>query len=137
MVQVMQESKRLQFGEIELYTALQGKTIAGSNISALAEVLRLAMLKVGLRAANLPNKEETAVLIEYIFTNFGNFRHGEIKLAFDLALSGRLNLDRKEVSCYENFSCLYFSNIMIAYREWSREAVKNVSREIERIKLSY
>lgn len=77
------------------------------------------MVKVGLRAKNWPTDEEKVILLDHIFENYGGNRVDEIKLAFDLAIAGKLDLDYKDVVCYENFSCLYFSTIMNAYRQWA------------------
>lgn len=110
------------------------KTIIKQPVESIKEVLRLIMLKVGLRAVNLPNDEEKAVLIAHIVTEYGNHTLEEIKLAFDMAISGKLNLEQKDITCYENFSCLYFSNIMTAYRIWAKEVykfIKPVSKMIE------
>lgn len=79
------------------------------------------MVKVGLRAANWPNDFEKQILVQHIFQNFGGNRLDEIRLAFDMAIIGSLDVD---ANCYENFSCLYFSNVMYAYREWARQEFK-------------
>lgn len=89
------------------------------------------MVKVGLRAQNWPNELEKIILIQHIKENFGGNTVEEIKLAFDMAISGRLRLDEKEINCYENFSCLYFSKIMNAYRDWSVDAIVTVPRKQE------
>jgi hypothetical protein len=80
-------------------------------------------MKVGLREQNWPTQEETAVLIQHIETNYGGHTVAEIKLAFDMAISGKLDVD---ATCYENFSCLYFSKIMGVYREWAIEEHKQL-----------
>lgn len=77
------------------------------------------MAKLGLRANNLPNDLEKLVLYEHIVQNFGGNRIDEIKLAFDMAISGKFDV---EVNCYENFSCYYFSTIINAYRRWASAA---------------
>lgn len=87
------------------------------------------MLKIGLRAHNLPNEEESVVLVEHIYTNFGGHTAEEIKLAFEMAMAGKLELKPDEINCYENFSCLYFSRIMNAYRGWSSQAFKQLKTE--------
>lgn len=83
------------------------------------------MIKIGLRSANWPTPEETAVLIEHIYSNYPGHTVAEIKLAFDMAISGKLDV---EANCYESFSCWYFSSIMNAYRDWAaqeyRQSVK-------------
>lgn len=127
--QVPIEWKPCVSGEEDVFTkALQQRTINKSTVDELKQVLKLVMIKVGIRANNLPNDVEKEVLIEHIITNYGNHTPMEIKLAFDMAVSGKLDdLDNKgnvidlETNCYENFSCLYFSKIMNSYRRWARQ----------------
>lgn len=95
-------------------------------IEDLKEVLRYAMMKVGLRAVNIPADIEKQVLIEHVVSNYGNHTHEEIKLAFDLAITGKLDVDP---NCFENFSCVYFSKIMNAYRAWAGKTYKEVVKE--------
>ncbi len=82
------------------------------------DVLRYVMVKIGLRAQNWPSPEETGLLIHHIMTNYGGHTAAEIQLAFDMAVTGKLEC---EVNCFENFSCLYFSGIMNAYRKWASQ----------------
>lgn len=123
--------------ELGLLTALENIKINKSSVEEIKQVLRLTLIKIGLRSQNWPSDEEKLVLIEHIIKNYGTHTCEEIKLAFDMAIAGRLDV---EVNCYENFSCLYFSNIMNAYRSWANEAyrhlpeknnieIENVSRE--------
>lgn len=78
------------------------------------------MVKVGLRAANFPVQEEFDVLISHIYENFPGHTLPEIRLAFEMAMADKLRL-KDGANCFENFSCIYFSTIMNAYRKWSRE----------------
>ena len=123
--------------EEKLSDALTELTIIKTEkpFDAIKEALRMAMVLVGLRAANVPQSEEKGVLMAYIIENYGGHTPKEIKLAFTLAVSGKLNLEAKDVVCYENFSILYFSTIMNAYREWSKQAFchlpKNKTLSIE------
>ena len=95
----------------------------------LKQVLRMAMLMVGLRGANMPTDEEKFVLLAFIKSNYGNQTPEEIAIAFEYAVAGKLNTDCK---CYENFSCEYFGRIMNAYIEYARQETKLVKRpEIE------
>jgi hypothetical protein len=82
----------------------------------LYQVLRLIMLKVGLRPANLPAPEEKAILVAHIIKYYGQHTVPEISLAFDMAINGKLSCD---VELYENFSVKYFASIMNAYRKWA------------------
>jgi hypothetical protein len=87
----------------------------------LRNALKWAMVKVGLRGANFPKGLDKSLLLTHIFENYGNHTPDEIRLAFDLAVTGKLSLDANEVNCYESFSCLYFSKIMNAYRIWANQ----------------
>ena len=115
--------------EKEFTKALQYNPINKSTVDELKQVLKLVMLKVGIRANNLPNDVEKAVLIEHIINQYGKHTPAEIRLAFDMAMAGKLDLEDKEVVCYENFSCLYFSKIMNAYRVWARETFNQLKME--------
>lgn len=101
----------------ELQVAVNNRSIIRADLEDLKTVLRVCMVKVGLRAANWPNDMERSILLEHIYTHYGNHTPQEIKLAFDMAITGKLNC---EANCYENFSCLYFSQVMDAYRKWSK-----------------
>lgn len=112
-----------------LIEALQtSDKIAQANTEDIVKVLRLAMVKVGLRANNLPSKEETAVLLDHIRTHYAGNTVAEIRLAFEMAITGKLDLKPEDVKTFENFTCAYFSTIMNAYRAWSaveyRQAIK-------------
>lgn len=114
--------KPLKSGDEERFmVARRDIPIVNGELEYLKEVLRLVMLKVGIRANNIPDDSEKAILIEHILTNYGNHTPQEIKLAFDMAIGGKLDLDEKDVTAYENFSCLYFSKIMNAYRKWASQ----------------
>jgi hypothetical protein len=122
--------------ENALALALQQNKIVKSTVEDITQVLRWVMLKVGVREKQLPSKEEKEVLIEHILTNYGNHTPNEIKLAFDMAILGKLEdvngrgepIDL-DVNCYGDFSCLYFSKVMNAYRRWARQTFKQFQME--------
>ncbi len=136
-VQVPIEWKPCVTGEEEVFTkALQHNPINKSTVDELKQVLKLVMIKVGIRANNLPNDIEKEVLIEHIITNYGNHTPMEVKLAFDMAIAGKLDdLDKKgnvidlDINCYENFTCLYFSKIMSSYRRWARQTHNQLKKD--------
>lgn len=99
------------------------------NTEPVNGALRYAMLIIGLRANNLPTEEEKDVIVEYIQKYYGGHTAAEIKLAFEMAVAGKLDVD--QVSCYENFTPLYFSSIMNAYREWAKAESKEVKEEVQ------
>jgi hypothetical protein len=92
----------------------------------LRNALKFAMLKVGLRGKNFPKGIDKSLLLTHIFEHYGNHTPDEIRLAFDMAVAGKLSV---EVNCYENFSCLYFSNVMNAYREWAKEVYEQYTKK--------
>lgn len=109
-------SKPLENGVSELRQALEYPKIKSAPVSDLQAILRRCMLLVGIRAANIPNAEETAVLLQFIYKKFAGLTLAEIQLAFEKAVAGELDCDAK---CYENFSPEYFGRIMTAYKEWA------------------
>lgn len=88
----------------------------GDDNDRLKSCIRLQMLKVGIRANNLPNDEEKDVLIDFVKRNFGQFSVNQISEAFELAITGELPI--KDAGCYENFSCEYFGRIMAGYKAY-------------------
>ena len=89
------------------------------------------MVLVGIKANNVPNDREKSVLLQFIVNNYGGHTPSEIRLAFDLAIAG--DLDVEDVKCYENFSPLYFASIMNAYRKWARPKhgeIKPIEKEL-------
>jgi len=124
----------LKSGNEKYELAIQGNKLIAAPVEELKEVLRLVMLKLGIRGHNLPDAEEKQILITHIIENYGYHTAEEIKLAFDLAFAGKLYVDAK---VYENFSCLYFSTIMNAYRTWSIEPNYAISQKKRRLTLPY
>jgi hypothetical protein len=115
-------SRPLKSGEEQLFElALTSDKIVQAPVESLKQALRYVMLKIGMRAQNLPMDEEQAILLEHLIKYYGNHTPDEIKLAFDLAITGQLSLKQKDVTSYENFSCLYVSSILNAYRIWAAE----------------
>ena len=126
-----QEWKPLKTGNASANIILQAQSTQSLRLrheDDLKQVLRYAMVLVGLRGNNMPTEEEKFVLLNFIRSNFGNQTPEEIKLAFELAVSGKLEIDAK---CYENFSCEYFGRIMKAYIDYARQETITVVKEIE------
>lgn len=109
-----------------LEVALQGTPLRDADYGEYGQALKRVMTKVGLRAENWPVAEEKMLLRDHIIKEYGNHTAAEIVLAFDMAISGRLDLELKYTVCYENFSCMYVSIIMNAYRKWSAEEFKSI-----------
>lgn len=126
----MTESKHLAVGkalETKLIQARTGHTLRMLNDNDLKQVLRYAMVLVGLRSNNMPTDEEKFVLLNFIRSNFGNMTLEEIKLAFDFAVSGKLGIDAK---CYENFSCEYVGRILSTFLNFSKQETMISSQKV-------
>jgi hypothetical protein len=131
---VQQEWKPLKTGNASANIILQAQSTQSlrlRNEEDLKQVLRYAMVLVGLRGNNMPTEEEKFVLLNFIRSNFGNQTPEEIKLAFELAISGKFAIDAK---CYENFSCEYFGRIMKAYIDYARQETITVPQIEEVVK---
>jgi len=120
---VSQELTKPVHGDTKKFVlALSSQLIKESTIEQIKDVLRKVLYKLGVRANNWPNEIEQLVLYEHFVETYGGHRLNEVPLAFDMAIKGSL-CDRDGVvvdaNCYENFSCLYVSKIMNAYRFWS------------------
>ena len=131
---MQQEWKPLKTGNASANIILQAQSTQSLRLrheEDLKQVLRYSMVLVGLRGNNMPTEEEKFVLLNFIRSNFGNQTPEEIKLAFELAISGKFAIDAK---CYENFSCEYFGRIMKAYIDYARQETITVPKVEEVVK---
>jgi hypothetical protein len=110
--------------------ALSSPKIISSPVETLKESLRQVFFLIGLRAEQIPTDEEKGFLIQYIVENYGGHTGDEIKLAFKMAIQGKLKIDSKDVRCYGIFSPMYFTTIMDSYRVWASEQAEKLSRNI-------
>lgn len=115
--------------EENLALAISSPNLLQRRLEDLKEVLRLVMVKIGLRPHNWPTDADKGVLIQHIEEHFGKHSPEEIKLAFDMAINGRIGEGDDFANCYENFSCAFFSKIMNAYRKWAATEVKYLPKE--------
>lgn len=120
--------------------ALQDTKIKNGNLDDLKGALKNSMVKVGLRSQNWPQEEEKALLISHIIKEFGNHTVKEIVMAFELAIDGQLVFHEgdkvhHDATCYENFSCMYFSKIMNAYRVWASNVYKQHRMDVDNLKV--
>lgn len=111
--------------------ALQGKKVFHFHEGEMKPLMLYIYTLIGLRGENYPKGIEKDFIHSYIRENYGGHTSEEIRLAFNMAIQGRLNIDSRDVKCYEHFNVAYFSSIMEAYREWAREEIKKVHQEKE------
>lgn len=86
--------------------------------------------KIGLNSDSIPRGQSLKTLETHIRNSYYAHNLEEIILAFDMAIEGKLDLEEKEVHHYQNFSCMYFSRIMNAYREYAREEYSQIKNKL-------
>jgi hypothetical protein len=89
--------------------------------------LRYIFTLVGLKVENLPSELQKMVLMEFIESEFGWMTPEEMKLAFRMAVAGKLDV---EVNHFQNFSPVYFATIANAYREKRGAALTEYNSKI-------
>ena len=102
-----------------------------SQVEEVSKALRYVFVFIGLRAEQIPGEEEAAVLKDYVIEEYAGHTTDEIKLAFKMAIQGKLRLQSKDAKCYGVFSPAYFTLVMDAYREWAREQAEKLIRQSE------
>ena len=85
-----------------------------SDQESIKMSLRYIFTLVGLKSENLPSELQKMVLIEFIESEFGWMTPDEMKLAFRMAVAGKLDV---EINHFQNFSPVYFSTIVNAFKE--------------------
>lgn len=103
--------------------ALQDRRLSVAPIEEVKQCLRGVFALVGLRPANIPQAEDKEFLLGFILSSYGGHTPSEVRLAFTMALEGKLDVD---ATCYENFSPAYFARIMNAYRAWAAPQFKRL-----------
>jgi hypothetical protein len=129
---VKRESKQPATGDEKKFSvALLQPKIRDISEGDIKMVLKYAMVLIGLRAQNYPDETEKQILLNFIQEHYGGHTAEEIKLAFEMAILRKLDVDPV---CYENFSIAYFAGIMEAYRSWAREQIKQLPAPVEQPK---
>lgn len=112
-----------------LQTAINSKPISLCDNYDVQKKLAYCMMLVGIKAGNIPQQEDAGFLIGQIVKNFGGNRLNEIQLAFDLAVSGQLDIEEKEINAYQDFTFMYFSRIFNSYRRWAAAEFKQIKEQ--------
>lgn len=71
---------------------------------------------IGLRPQHFPTQIEDQMLLTFIKKHFGHKSIDELYLAFELAITGELDID--DVKVYDQFTLEYLMRIMNAYKRW-------------------
>lgn len=128
---IASQPSRITEPEQTFALAIAEKKLRDVDEEELKKALRYVFMVVGIRGQNIPTGVEKEFLHAYIVKHFGGHTPAEIRQAFDMAVQGQLDLDPRDVKCYENFSVMYFSTIMRAYRIWAVEQAHRLDRQAE------
>lgn len=128
---VIEKWKPLESGDSAFLKMVTKETkVANETTENIDQLFRYLFTIIGLRVANYPNDLETLFLHQYLIDVFPGHSLNEIKLAFRKAANGELNLKPEEVDCFQNFSPVYLSRIMNAYRQWASEKFRSLEKYI-------
>lgn len=104
----------------QLQKALTAPKLAVATNEEITKAIQYAMQIVGIRAHNLPVQTDFDFMKDWVRRNFPVITTDEIRMAFDMAASGRLTMPEGETAnAYENFSCEYLGRILKAYKAWA------------------
>jgi len=107
---------------------LKSKKIIDCSPKEIIEKLSIIYMMIGLRPQHFPTQIEDQMLLTFIKKHFGHKSIDELYLAFELAITGELEID--DVKVYDQFTLEYLMRIMNGYKRWliikSREIVDNI-----------
>lgn len=92
-----------------------------SPIDELKQALRYVMTLTGLKSENWPSESQKMVLLDFAVSELGNFTPDEIRIAFKLASSKKINC---EIEHYQNFNASYLGKVMAAYSDYKVNAMR-------------
>jgi len=90
------------------------------NDEPIKQVLRYVFTLIGLKAENIPNEIQKSVLINYIQKDLKQYSVEDIRIAFHLLLKNELDC---EMNHFQNFSAMYLSQVMSAYRKQRQSVI--------------
>jgi hypothetical protein len=118
-------------GDELLKVCLADKKIFECTDEEVKDALRYIMLLVGIRQKTIVamEAEEKIMLVMFVRRKYSGHTISELKLAFDKAISGELNIE--DAKPYENFTCEYIGRIMNVYRSWASGVIRDSGMVIQ------
>ena len=102
---------------MECQTSMKITTLSNRD---LMPMFHRIFLLIGLRKTQYPTPEEDVFNVAFIKKNFGHKTSSEIIEAFELAVTGKIDVDIKH---YDQFTLPYFCKIMDAYRIFNNNRI--------------
>jgi len=131
LLQIVSQPSQITDNAQRFALAVREPAIKDQDEEELKKALRYVFMVVGIRGQNIPTGVDKEFLHNYIRTHYGNHTPSEIRQAFDMAVQGLLDIDSRDVRCYENFSVMYFATIMKAYRIWAAEQSRKLEQSVK------
>lgn len=98
----------------------KGSRILYASDQELTQLIAYLLNLTGVNADRFPEPVQMIVLLDFIKLTYPGNTLQEVKLAFQMALAGKLELP-KDYGHYQNFSSAYFGQTMAAYRQWAAQ----------------
>ena len=98
----------------------------------IRKLLGQLFILTGLRKENFPDELQTALLIQFISEDLGNYSLEDFRIAFRLAVKGDLDA---EVNHYQSFSGVYIAKIMSAYVKVRTHHLKSLKSNENALKI--
>jgi hypothetical protein len=98
-------------------------------------MIRYGCILLGIEGDRLPIPASMLILCENLKSHNGNLRYKELKLAFEMAASLKLDFSPNP---YQSMNVLYLNELLNAYKKWSATAYKilkpesNYENEVEK-----
>jgi hypothetical protein len=134
-IQVQREDliSQTQFGISkgkEIARAIYGpkiRDIDPGDDEPIKQVFRYIFTLIGLKAENIPDDIQKAVLLNFIRTDLAQYGVEEFRIAFHLLVKNELDMEPQH---FQNFNPLYLAQVMAAYDDHRKQVFKKL-REAE------
>lgn len=111
--------------------SIESETIKHCDTNKLEQLMAYLYTLCGFE--KMPSETQDMVLINFIRNNFSDITLDEIKLAFELGVSGETGVNMKH---YHNFNAIYFSDVINAYKTYQRSRKDLTPKLIEGTEMS-
>lgn len=116
--------------QFEIGSAMGEAIIVASQSAKVKDCADLEIKKVigyifaliGIKPENLPTDFQSAVIINFMRSNLGNYTLEEFKNAFHALAEKKLDMNGNH---YQNFSAIYLGDVMSAYQKLKNNAYKD------------
>ena len=105
-----QSSENMQ---IAILKSIDGKKVAEASDIEIKQELNCIYMIIGLRTGNYPNVVQERFIINWLREHYGYKFIKELSSAFNMAVKGELDLN--DIRHFDNFTIMYFSQIMNSY----------------------